>query len=121
MQPRIKDELRTIFSGKSEVRFGATIQSIARYLSDGPPTGAFSKGTKRFKEQETEKLIAYVGENRLWIHVDLTQYVSEGAEQKVYLKNSEQVLKLNDAIYYTSWTDYLHNLLLHNYFFPDSA
>ena len=47
--------------------------------------------------------------------------MSEGAEQKVYLKDSEHVLKLNDAIYYNSWKDYLYNLLLHNYFFPDTA
>ena len=28
---------------------------------------------------------------------------------------------MNDSIYYNSWKDYLHNLLLHNYFFPDTA
>ncbi len=30
-------------------------------------------------------------------------------------------MKLNDAIYYNSWKDYLYNLLLHNYFFADTA
>jgi len=29
--------------------------------------------------------------------------------------------KLNDAIYYASWIDYFHNLLLNNLFFPDTA
>jgi hypothetical protein len=53
--------------------------------------------------------------------IDFTQYVSAGAEQKVYLKDPESVLKLNDAIYYTSWKDYFYNLLLHNYFFEDTA
>ena len=47
--------------------------------------------------------------------------MSEGAEQKVYLKDTEHVIKLNDAIYYNSWKDYLYNLLLHNYFFSDTA
>lgn len=28
---------------------------------------------------------------------------------------------MNDAIYYTSWLDYFFNLLLHNFFFPDTA
>ncbi len=37
------------------------------------------------------------------------------------MKDSEHVLKLNDAIYYSCWVDYFHNLLLHNYFFPDTA
>jgi len=47
--------------------------------------------------------------------------VSEGAEQKVYLNGPDHVLKLNDAIYFETWRDYLHNLLLHNHFFPDTA
>nr|WP_244533866.1 hypothetical protein [Flavobacterium micromati] len=55
--------------------------------------------------------------NNLWVReIDFSKYVSEGAEQKVYLKDSKYVLKLNDSIYYTSWKDYLYNLLLHNYF-----
>ena len=37
------------------------------------------------------------------------------------MKDSEHVLKLNDSIYYNSWKDYLYNLLLHNYFFSDTA
>jgi hypothetical protein len=39
----------------------------------------------------------------------------------VYLKDGSTVLKLNDAIYYACWIDYLHNLLLNNLFFPDTA
>jgi len=58
----------------------------------------------------------------LWVdHIDLNQYVSEGAEQKVYLHGQKTVLKLNDSIYYNSWEDYFHNLLLHNAFFEDTA
>lgn len=37
------------------------------------------------------------------------------------MRDSEHVLKLNDSIYYSSWKDYFYNLLLHNYFFPDTA
>lgn len=39
----------------------------------------------------------------------------------MFLQNKTQVLKLNDSIYYASWLDYLNNLLLNNYFFPDTA
>ena len=28
---------------------------------------------------------------------------------------------MNDAIYYASWIDYFHNLLLNNLFFPDTS
>ncbi len=34
--------------------------------------------------------------------IDEKKYISEGAEQKIYIKDEEFVLKLNDAIYYAS-------------------
>jgi hypothetical protein len=121
MQNHLKHELHNVLSGKSQVRFGAIIQSIASYLNDGTQTSAIIEDEKHFKKQETKRLENYISDKNLWIDIDLTQYVSEGAEQKVYLKDTENVLKLNDSIYYNSWKDYLYNLLLHNYFFPDTA
>ncbi len=77
---------------------------------------------KHFKKQETDCLILYVEKNALWVtDINLENYVSEGAEQKVYLKDGKTVIKLNDTIFYNSWIDYFNNLLLNNYFFPDTA
>ena len=121
MQNHLKDEIHNVLSGKSKVRFGTIIQTIARYLSDGEGTGKATENEKQCKKQETERLEDFIFTNNLLIKVDLTQYVSEGAEQKVYLKDNEHVLKLNDSIYYSTWKDYFYNLLLHNYFFPDTA
>jgi hypothetical protein len=122
MQTQLKQELYDVISGKSQVRFGTIIQSIASYLAEGSKSSSEIENSKHFKEEETKKLVSYVTENDLWINdIDFTQYVSEGAEQKVYLKNSDHVLKLNDSIYYSSWRDYFLNLLLHNYFFADTA
>lgn len=122
MQISLKDELHNVISGKSQVRFGAAIQAISGYLDDGAQASRSGSDQKRFKKQETEKLELYISRQGLWIDdIDFSQYVSEGAEQKVYLKDSEHVIKLNDAIYYTSWKDYFFNLLLHNYFFSDTA
>ena len=122
MQNHLRYELHNVLSGKSEVRFGAIIQAITCYLKDGEKTGVALEGGKYFKSEETERLENYVTRNNLWIkEIDLSNYVSEGAEQKVYLKDTEHVLKLNDSIYYTSWKDYLYNLLLHNHFFSDTA
>ena len=76
----------------------------------------------RNKEEETKRLVRFAEENNLWIdNINIDLYVSQGAEQKVYLKDGSTVLKLNDAIYYASWIDYFHNLLLNNLFFPDTA
>lgn len=117
----LKNELQNIISGKSQARDGRNIQAIAHYLEESAFTSKEVKGSKQFKEQEAKGLSAYADLFNLWVAVDLSQYVSEGAEQKVYLKDSVSVLKLNDAIYYASWKDYFINILLHNYFFPDTA
>lgn len=77
---------------------------------------------KQNKQQERESLIHFANQENLWLaNINVENYVSQGAEQKVYLKDGTSVLKLNDAIYYASWIDYLHNLLLNNLFFPDTA
>ena len=118
----MKDELRNIISGKSEVRDGAAIQATAGYLKRSAPTGDVAKEEKHYKEKETTRLKEYITQNNLWLsNINIADYVSEGEEQKVYLKDDKHVLKLNDAIYYNSWQDYLNNLLLHNFFFPDTA
>jgi hypothetical protein len=122
MSKDLKNELFNILSGKSEVRFGTIIQTITCYLKDGDTTSSGLENEKHFKKQEAKRLEAFITERNLWIkEIDFSQYVSEGAEQKVFLKDGEHVLKLNDSIYYSTWKEYLCNLLLHNYFFPDTA
>ena len=121
MQNTTKNDLQDIISGKSEVRYGTIIQTIADYLEKSTAASAEIKGTKQFKEQEKENLERFITAHSFWREIDFTLYVSEGAEQRVYLKDSAHVLKLNDAIYYETWRDYLISLLLHNYFFPDTA
>lgn len=122
MLTHLKNELHNIISGKSQIRYGATIQAIASYLNDGARPNSKTENTKQIREQETKKLENFITQESLWINtIDFSQYVSEGAEQKVFLKDSNHVLKLNDAIYYRTWVDYFYNLLLHNFFFTDTA
>jgi hypothetical protein len=122
MQNQLTYELHNIISGKSQVRFGTTIQTIASYLNNGIEAGSKVESTKQIREQETKRLEVLISEKNLWLkNIDFSQYVSEGAEQRVFLKDSEHVLKLNDAIYYSSWKDYFYNLLFHNFFFTDTA
>ena len=118
----MKYELQRIISGESQVKYGAIIQTISHYLSRSQSASGLVKEFKLFKKQETEVLEQFVTENNLWVlDINPANYVSEGAEQKVYLKDGKNVIKLNDAIYYNSWIDYFNNLLLNNYFFPDTA
>ncbi len=118
----LKHELRHIISGKSALGRGAIIQTISRYLEKSIIAGSETASSKQVRAQETARLESFISENRLWYGpIDFSQYISQGAEQKVYLADSEHVLKLNDGIYYASWLDYFRNLLLHNFFFPDTA
>lgn len=122
MSNKVKDELFNILSGKIKIGYGAIIQTIACYLKDGETSSGSLEDEKHFKKQETKRLVDFITANSLWVNeIDFSQYVSEGAEQRVFLKDGEHVIKLNDAIYYSSWKEYFYNLLLHNYFFPDTA
>jgi hypothetical protein len=122
MQNHLKDELHNIISGKSQVRFGAIIQTIASYLENGQNSSPETEDSKQVRKEEKKRLEDFISKNNLCINdIDFSQYVSEGAEQRVYLNDSDHVFKLNDAIYYSSWRDYFYNLLLHNFFFQDTA
>jgi putative ubiquitin-RnfH superfamily antitoxin RatB of RatAB toxin-antitoxin module len=118
----IKYELQNILSGKSEVSYGESIQTITRYLRESGGTSEKNKGDESSKSEETKKLIEYINANHLWsCDINFGLFISAGAEQRVFIKNTHKVLKLNDGIYYTCWLDYFNNLLLNNYFFPDTA
>jgi hypothetical protein len=118
----IKHELQDVLSGKSGSSHDAAIQAVARYLSRSKSAGPMAEEKHQHKAEETEKLLVFAEKNNLFYpQPNEENYIAEGAEQKVYIRNEEYVIKLNDAIYYASWQDYFHNLLLHNYFFADVA
>lgn len=118
----IKDELKNIIQGKSQVSNGELIQTIALYLRRSKETGALASTKQHSKKQETEELIKFINAQQLWVcDINFDAFISEGAEQKVFVKDTRSVLKLNDSIYYEFWEDYFNNLLLNNYFFPETA
>ena len=119
----MKHELQNIISGKSQVRHGDAIQAITRYLRRGKSPSITLEPSKQIKIEEAKKIRQFCDQNNFWIsNIDINSFVSKGAEQKVYLHQDEfTVFKLNDSIYYLSWEDYFNNLLLNNFFFPDTA
>jgi len=81
----MKDEIRDVISGKSQVRYGANIQTTLNYLKKSEGTSTLDKTNKYFKLEETKRLIKYVENQNFWVReINLNNYVSEGAEQKVY-------------------------------------
>jgi hypothetical protein len=118
----MRDEIQHILDGKGEVRHHHLIQTTCSYLKRSQGASSMAKDQQQRKEEETKNLIQFTESNSLWVeNINIDLYLSQGAEQKVYLKDGLTVFKLNDAIYYASWVDYFHNLLLNNLFFPDTA
>ncbi|MFZ4797110.1 MAG: hypothetical protein ACOYMA_06420 [Bacteroidia bacterium] len=119
---KVKYELQHIIQGTSPVSQGELIQAIANYLRESTETSAMAKRNEPNKKEETKKLVQYINANNLWnCDINFSLFISQGAEQRVFLHNTTKVLKLNDSIYYALWIDYFNNLLLNNYFFPDTA
>ena len=100
---QIKYELQHILSGKSGIGHDAVIQTIANHLRTSQRTSPVAEEKHQNKTKEAERLLAFAQKNNLIFNaIDEKNYISEGAEQKVYNKGNEYVLKLNDAIYYAS-------------------
>ena len=96
--------------------------SIAAVLKTVVPRGTGGSNPSFSATEETKFLIDFASKKKLFLHnIKESDFISEGAEQKVFIKDEKNVIKLNDAIYYASWEDYFLNLLIHNYFFPDTA
>jgi uncharacterized coiled-coil DUF342 family protein len=64
---KIKDELKNIIQGKSQVGCGKLIQTIALYLRRSKETGALASRKKHSKKQETEELIKFINTQQLWV------------------------------------------------------
>ena len=118
----IRHELQHILQGKSKISHGESIQAITSYLRKSTGTSKMVERKEPNRTEETKELVQYINAHQLWnCDINFSLFLSEGAEQRVYIQNKIKVLKLNDAIYYLSWLDYFDNLLLNNYFFPDTA
>ncbi|MEM6964085.1 MAG: hypothetical protein AAF573_04900 [Bacteroidota bacterium] len=122
MIKQIKYELQNLISGKSGASYDALIQTVTSHLRSGKRASPMAEEKHQNKAQETKELIAFAKANDLILeNIPEERFIASGAEQKVYITEDKNVIKLNDAIYYASWEDYFYNLLLHNYFFADTA
>lgn len=119
----LKYELQNVINGKGGQGESNLIQTAKAFIGSDTQTGGAFKETKRSKSEEERALRAFAVANNLLLSAgDLGTYITEGAEQKIFYHDTEGCLyKMADSIFYENWTDYFNNLLLHNYFFPDTA
>lgn len=119
----VKHELQGIISGVGNHATENLICTAAHHLRKSKEASRNTQESKFTKEEEAEKLISWINDNKLWFTShDESRFIASGAEQSVYLDQDERyVYKLNDSIFYQSWSDYFNSLLIHNYFFPATA
>ena len=116
-------KLADIIHGNVAERQSDSLAATRNYLCQ-----SFSSNTKikkdfnneaSIKEKQKEHLIDFITHTRLWYPaLPGDRYLTEGGEAKIYLgADNKTVLKLNDAIYYNTWLDFLNSVLIHNLFF----
>ena len=119
----LKHELQDIIFRTNSGRESQLIKTAQTYLRESFTASKGIKEKKHSREQEEEKLKEFIQHQNLWISPDsFGTYITEGAEQKVYFpENSNDVIKISDAVFYLFWEDYFNNLLIHNILFSDTA
>lgn len=119
----VKHELQTIISGISDHAGANSIKAAAHYLSESKKASGGTQKSELTKEQEKAKLISWIRATDYWFtEFEENRFIARGAEQRVYLHKDERyVYKLNDSVFYQYWLDYFYSLLIHNYFFPQTA
>lgn len=109
----------TIIEGKNDTLTATRNQLCSSFTTDTTIKRDFDKQCDIKKEQE-KQLNDYISKNNLWItdFSDQENYLTEGGEAKIYFgKDNKSVIKLNDAIYYCTWLDFLNSILIHNLLF----
>jgi hypothetical protein len=76
------------------------------------------------KEKQAEFLKSYAKTNGLLLDSLPwgSEYVTRGGEAKIYLAaDKRNVIKVNDGVYYATWSEFLDSLIIHNTLFPNTA
>lgn len=119
----IKDELQYIILGDEPPGQGSKLKKTQTFLRGYAETSCDTQKHQYIKSEEAEAILAFAKQEKLFYEDDIREsdFISQGAEQKVYRLNESQVIKTNAGIFYEYWLDYFNSLLLHNYFFPATA
>jgi hypothetical protein len=76
------------------------------------------------KERQNEFLKSYALQSGIWLASlpSDTQYLTRGGESKIFMDSDKlNVIKVNDGVYYATWTEYFTSLVVHNLLFPNTA
>jgi hypothetical protein len=116
----IKNELQHIIFGDEQAGRTSQLKKVQTFLRRHAETSSAAQNQKRIKSEETAELINFARHENLFYEQTISEkdFISSGAEQRVYRLNDAYVIKTNGSIFYEYWLDYFNSLLIHNYYFP---
>jgi hypothetical protein len=124
----IKEKLQYIIRGVSLQGTTDRCSAVRSLLIGGFGTDPTVKGQFQgraiVKEKQNEFLRSYASQSGIWLASlpSQTQYLTRGGESKIFMDlDNLNVIKINDGIYYATWTEYFTSLVVHNLFFPNTA
>ena len=120
---KVKNELQNIVFWDGPAGQSSQIKKIQHFLSSNAETGFRIEKQQQLKVEETTALLTFAKQNDLLYAGTILEndFISEGAEQRVYRFDGTHVIKVNAGVFYQNWLEYFNSLLIHNYFFPATA
>lgn len=97
---------------------------LCRSYSPGTTVKTEFESQFLIKEEQAQLLNNYIEEHVLWLQKppDKGRLLTIGGEAEVYINIEEQqVIKINDAVYYATWLDFFTSLLIHNLLFAETG
>jgi len=123
-----KNKIKDIISGThinwQSNHCTATRNYLCRSFKPGTTVKKEFERNQLIKKEQASILIKYIDDHLLWIDKppQADRLLTIGGEAEVYLNNDQQhVVKLNDAIYYSTWLDFFNSILLHNLLFEETS
>lgn len=103
----------------------ATIRNLlCRSFETGPTVKSKFESRAIIKEKQAQFLKEYAIAQDIWMEAipEGCVYLAKGGEATVFLAaDNRNVIKVNDAIYYATWLEYLNSILIHTLLFPETA
>lgn len=124
----IREKIQDIVNGtrcKGTTDHCTTVRNLlVESFGTGPTIKTEFESRAILKERQAGFLKSWAKETDLWLDAlpPGSAYITQGGESKVYLAPDRlNVIKVNDAIYYATWDEYLNSIVLHNLLFPSTA
>ena len=110
---KVKDELQNIVFGDGPAGQSSQIKKIQHFLSSNAETGFRIEKQQQLKVEETTALLTFAKQNDLLYAGTILEndFISEGAEQRVYRFDGTHVIKVNAGVFYQNWLEYFNSLL----------